>query len=442
MYSPILLWVLAVLAGLLLYLLLKTRGLRKRLVAQHYRLQLADTNAQQQERQRADQDRAFAEYKSLNEVKLLTVKNQLDAQTAQNHTLLTAQNEYQQETATLQKRLTNALKIGEQSSVADKRQQERLVELENHLTTALLEQERLKKLVSPAVEQREQQLATLVQEKENISRQHQQYAIRLTEQQRDSDALLRQLLSDLLPIARQVMELVAGPELVLPAVTPRRQADALLLAFKQQIGPALTRLADKLKAPTAQPTNSHFHREFQQQFYQVSEMDGHPYMCLHPYLPTRYQASAAEQATRSMVYSFKDGANTTQMVEMLAIIILRAFPAQHLAATVLVVVPASTAAKNEVRFKRFCELLCQKTGLANGYAAIRPASDREAFKGQTGVNKTANLLYNTSLIAHRRILLFDDVMTTGASFKQNARLLKQHGAEHITGLFLARTVNR
>jgi predicted amidophosphoribosyltransferase len=39
----------------------------------------------------------------------------------------------------------------------------------------------------------------------------------------------------------------------------------------------------------------------------------------------------------------------------------------------------------------------------------------------------------------KRIVLVDDVMTTGASLFTAARVLKAAGAAHITGLVIART---
>ncbi len=42
-------------------------------------------------------------------------------------------------------------------------------------------------------------------------------------------------------------------------------------------------------------------------------------------------------------------------------------------------------------------------------------------------------------VAHKHVVLVDDVMTTGASLHAAARVLRQAGAEHITALVLART---
>ncbi len=51
-----------------------------------------------------------------------------------------------------------------------------------------------------------------------------------------------------------------------------------------------------------------------------------------------------------------------------------------------------------------------------------------------------NAFHCTNDLSGRRILLVDDVMTTGASLNECARTLKQHGALEVTLLVLARTL--
>jgi predicted amidophosphoribosyltransferase len=47
-----------------------------------------------------------------------------------------------------------------------------------------------------------------------------------------------------------------------------------------------------------------------------------------------------------------------------------------------------------------------------------------------------------SAVRGQRVVLVDDVMTTGASMHEAARALRVMGAAHITGLVLARTEER
>ena len=49
---------------------------------------------------------------------------------------------------------------------------------------------------------------------------------------------------------------------------------------------------------------------------------------------------------------------------------------------------------------------------------------------------------HVTTLRSQRVLLVDDVMTTGASMYEAARALRMAGAAHITGLVLARTEER
>ena len=79
--------------------------------------------------------------------------------------------------------------------------------------------------------------------------------------------------------------------------------------------------------------------------------------------------------------------------------------------------------------------------MINGFNCITVLQDRPALKGVSHANKVSNLSYNASFIAGKTVLLFDDVMTSGSSFTQNATRLKGTGALKVIELFLARTID-
>ncbi|KAA4197763.1 hypothetical protein F3D27_27120, partial [Bacteroides ovatus] len=64
----------------------------------------------------------------------------------------------------------------------------------------------------------------------------------------------------------------------------------------------------------------------------------------------------------------------------------------------------------------------------------------EEYKGQHYKNKTDNLHFDEAAIRGRHILLFDDLLTTGAGLSQVSRKLLACGALSVTGLFLAKTL--
>jgi ComF family protein len=56
--------------------------------------------------------------------------------------------------------------------------------------------------------------------------------------------------------------------------------------------------------------------------------------------------------------------------------------------------------------------------------------------------RNAFAVQNSQLIIGKRILLVDDVMTTGHTLNELAHCLKRHGAAHVTNVVVARTLIR
>ena len=83
----------------------------------------------------------------------------------------------------------------------------------------------------------------------------------------------------------------------------------------------------------------------------------------------------------------------------------------------LMIIPASTNERHELRFRNFSVEFTGLLRIANGYDAITVTRDREEYKGQHYKNKTDNL-----------------------HFDEASRKLLACGALSVTGLFLAKTL--
>lgn len=168
------------------------------------------------------------------------------------------------------------------------------------------------------------------------------------------------------------------------------------------------------------------------------------YFAVYDYYPLRYTNVPSEvYENRLKVWSFKDGKNTEKVAKEIANALQSQLLTQHLldSETVFVIIPASTKAKTTIRFYKFCSLVCKYTGLSNGYGAISILYDREPLKGTVGLSKIDNLLFEKSFIYNKKVVLFDDVKTTGSSFSQVADRLSSLGATEVIGCFLATTYN-
>ena len=100
----------------------------------------------------------------------------------------------------------------------------------------------------------------------------------------------------------------------------------------------------------------------------------------------------------------------------------------------LMIIPASTNERHELRFRNFSVEFTGLLRIANGYDAITVTRDREEYKGQHYKNKTDNLHFDEAAIRGRHILLFDDLLTTGAGLSQVSRKLLACGALSVTCL--------
>lgn len=169
---------------------------------------------------------------------------------------------------------------------------------------------------------------------------------------------------------------------------------------------------------------------------------GFPFYSLYDYYPKRYSTIDRDIIyVRHEVYDFKNGKNSSKISKLISKSIENEpFFDSIKNNAMLCVIPASTTHKNNIRFKWFCTEVATELSIINGFNAINVLYDRKELKGKKEENKTDNLIFDSTLIKGRDILLFDDVITRGTSFYQNSIKLMENGAKSIIGIFLAQTV--
>jgi len=79
-----------------------------------------------------------------------------------------------------------------------------------------------------------------------------------------------------------------------------------------------------------------------------------------------------------MVYDFKDGRSFEAVAQMTATSMKEQY-GEKCSGIVFVPVPASTNEKNELRYKAFCERVCELTGAINGFDHVKVAGGRLAI---------------------------------------------------------------
>ena len=159
---------------------------------------------------------------------------------------------------------------------------------------------------------------------------------------------------------------------------------------------------------------------------------------LMKYYPVRIKNVGEQQkADRQTIWDFKDGREYEQVAQMTAIHLQELF-GSRLTSIVFSCIPASTQEKNELRYKRFSERVCELTHAINGYPHMQVLTGRLAVhehrKNETEVRTAQMADYDTDFFNGKDVLLFDDVITRGISYATTADNLEACGA-NVLGEF-------
>ena len=95
------------------------------------------------------------------------------------------------------------------------------------------------------------------------------------------------------------------------------------------------------------------------------------------YLPTKYKANAMEWKVRKFVWAFKDGEYSEYTADLIAKRMVKEYDKTE--EIVFACIPASSEEKNEIRYKRFSEKVCELTGAQNAYDAIKIEGEKLAI---------------------------------------------------------------
>lgn len=161
------------------------------------------------------------------------------------------------------------------------------------------------------------------------------------------------------------------------------------------------------------------------------------------YFPKRIRnVGEKEVADRQMVYDFKDGRNFEAVAQMTAASLKEQY-GDDCKDIVFVPVPASTSEKNELRYKAFCERVCELTGAINGYDHVKVIGGRLAIhenrKLEKEIRKVSIIEFDEIWFKGKNIVTFDDVITRGITCATYSDQLENLGAHVLSGIFLAKT---
>ena len=168
-----------------------------------------------------------------------------------------------------------------------------------------------------------------------------------------------------------------------------------------------------------------------------------PQTWFYKYFPKRIRnVGEKEIADRNLVYAFKDGKAYEEVARMTASSMKEQY-GETCTDIVFSPVPASTDKKNEIRYKAFCERVCELAGAINGYDHVKVCGERlsihEHRKAEKEIRKVSILEFDEKWFDGKSVLVYDDVITRGMSYALYASQLESFGANVLGGIFLART---
>jgi hypothetical protein len=180
----------------------------------------------------------------------------------------------------------------------------------------------------------------------------------------------------------------------------------------------------------------------------IIKIKGHvySYFAIFQYFPVnRYQSgdlNFEDLNNRGILFDFKDGRNVKYSANLFASALINNFGRESLMKKTLIIIPAASKEKTEIRFKEFCNLLSEYTNMDNGYEYLVNIKNREAAHngGSRNYNPEEFLQLKGNLFG-KDVLVIDDVRTSGRSSDNIYNFLNKQNPKSITFCYMARTVN-
>lgn len=168
---------------------------------------------------------------------------------------------------------------------------------------------------------------------------------------------------------------------------------------------------------------------------------------IYEYLPKRFfTVNPQYTATRRLVYAFKDGEKwATKYVADVVVNLLTGWYGGKASDFVLVCTPCASQKKYNYRFMEFAADVTRRAHIQNGSAYVNIFGRRESKHNNALHVVSESFGYMVNLDADffkgKKVIIFDDLITSGATAEEFKEQLENVGATVLGGLFLAKTVH-
>lgn len=167
-------------------------------------------------------------------------------------------------------------------------------------------------------------------------------------------------------------------------------------------------------------------------------------VAFYPYVPARFKNVSEDiKQYRELVYSFKSGERYEEVAQLTAHKLKEEF-GDKVTEIVFTCIPASSVEKNELRYKKFSERVCELSGAVNGYEHLKVIADKKSIhESRKKRSKQTDIMQNIDIdgewFRNRSVVTMDDCLTSGKSWTALGSKLEEFGAEILAGYFLSKT---
>lgn len=173
-------------------------------------------------------------------------------------------------------------------------------------------------------------------------------------------------------------------------------------------------------------------------------------ICLHYYYKTSHgSVSYEDQKTRDYVYAFKDKFHNKSKTEINSARckfrdelsgLLGQLYGDDIYDMWFCTAQASSPESAERRFKEFCGMMSEACGIKNGYDLIKVVGTKASASTGGGVRGDISNLRVDDSVRGKKIVLFDDIITTGKSMSNLRQAILAKGAASVDCVAFGRTV--
>lgn len=145
---------------------------------------------------------------------------------------------------------------------------------------------------------------------------------------------------------------------------------------------------------------------------------------------------------RKWIYNFKEGKEPFRSSQIIANSLLNQFDKTSLRNKTLIIIPASNEIRTIDRFEEICKMICEYTGMKNGFNII---SNNHLKREPISISNNRNLNLSEFVKLNKSVkdqdfIVLDDIRTTGRSSNNIFNLLKNNGANEVIFIYLGKTV--